>query len=328
MNKKIIISWIFSLVLISIIISIIDLDQVIENMTKIGLINFVLLCLLYSVGYLFRALKWKAILHNLSDISFKDSFFIINIGFFINALLPARAGEIARAYLLSKKKNLGKIKSLSTVVLDRVVDGMILFLFFTFSLFFIQIPQEFKSIILIPATIFILGFLFFFKPEKFKFFGRIIIKIFPSLKGKIKYVFNEMKEAGNMFHSKKHVFQTIVYSILTWLIESFVFYFTAQTLGIELTFFQVVLLVVVVGFVVMIPSAPSYVGMFEAGFILFFIAFGLSENSAISMAIVIHLIQTVVVIILGLISMNQLNLSFKNISKINFSEIKNKIKGG
>jgi len=213
------------------------------------------------------------------------------------------------------------------VLLDRIIDGLTLFFFFVLSVFLIQIPEEFKSMLLIPAVIFIFGFLFFLKPNKFKFIGRIIAGLFPSMKEKIKYFFNEIKEAGNIFYSeKKQLVLIIFYSILIWLIEILVFYFSAQFIGIDLGLFHVFLLIVVTGFAVMIPSGPNYIGTFEAGFVIFFIAFGLNQNSAISLAVLIHLIETVIIIILGLISMKKLNLSFKNFSEINLSGIKNKIK--
>ncbi len=327
MNKKIILSYLFSLILVIAIISIIDIKEVIKETAKLGLINFIFLGGLYSVAFVFRALRWKTILSPITEISLKDSFFITNMGFFVNALLPARTGEIARAYILSKKKKLGKIKSFSTVVLDRVIDGMTLFLFFVLSVFLIEIPKEFSSIILIPALLFAVVFLFFFKPDKFKVIGRLIVKVFPSFKEKITYVFNEMKEAGNIFYAEKHFLKIIIYSVLIWIIESLVFYFTAQVLGIELSLFHVFLLIVVTGFAVMIPSSPNYIGTFEAGVVVFFMAFNLNQNSAISLAVIVHLIQTIVVISLGIISMNKLGLSFKSISETNFSQIKEKIKG-
>jgi len=326
MDKKMILSWIFSLILVAVIVSIIDIKQVIKGITKIGLINFLLLCSLYSIEYLFRALRWKAILSPLTNISLKNSFFITNLGFFVNAVLPARAGEFARAYLLSKKQNLGKIKSFSTIILDRIVDGLTLFFFFIVAVFFIEIPKEFSLIILIPAALFFLAFLFFIKPDKFKAIGRIITRFLPLLKGKMKYVFEEMKEAGNIFQAKKNPFPIILYSLSIWIIEALLFYFTASLIGIELTIFHVFLLIVVTGFMVMLPSAPSYIGTFEAGIVLFFLAFGLSENSAISLAVTVHLIQTVVIMLLGFISMKKMKLSFKNISKINFNEIKQKLR--
>jgi len=174
--------------------------------------------------------------------------------------------------------------------------------------------------------LFFFAFLFFFKPDKFKVIGRIITGFMPSLKKKIKYVFEEMKEAGKIFYAKKNPFIIILYSIPIWIIEALLFYFTASIIGIELTIVHCFLLIVVVGFVVMIPSAPNYIGTFEAGVVLFFLAFGLNQNSAISLAVTVHLIQTVVIMVLGFISMKKTKLSFKNISKIDFSEIKKKIK--
>ncbi len=327
MKKEIIFSYLFSLILIALIFSVIDLNQVLKEISKIGLQNFLFLILLYSLVFVFRGLRWKYVVRPLTKISFKESFFITNTGFFVNALLPARAGEIARAYILSKKKSIGKIKSFSTVMVDRIIDGLTLFGFFAVSLFFIEIPKEFKSIIIVPALLFLLAFFFFFKPDKFRFLGRITAKIFPSLKDKIKYVFYEMKEAGKIFRAEKNFILIIFYSSLVWLTESMVFYFSASAIGIPLSLFQVFLLIVITGFAVMIPSAPSYLGTFEAGFIIFFMAFGLNQNSAVSLAVIIHLIQTIVIIVFGIISVKKLNISFKNISKINFIEIKNKIRG-
>jgi hypothetical protein len=328
MDKKTIFSWILSLILIGVILSIIDLKEVFNGIKKIGLINFIFLSALYSVGFLFRALRWKLILHPITKTSLKDSFFITSVGFFVNVLLPARAGEITRAYLLAKKKNIGKIKSFSTVMLDRIIDGLTLFLFFVVAVLLIDIPMQFQTIILVPATLFGLAFLFFFKPDKFKLIGKALTKIFPSLQERIKYFFKEIKEAGNIFYSeKKQLLFIFLCSVYVWSIESLVFYFTAQIMGIQLSLLHVFLLIVVIGFASMIPSAPNYAGTFEAGFIVFFIAFGLSKNAAISMGIAIHLIQTAVIVLLGLISVKKLNLSLKNISKINFLEIKNKIKG-
>jgi len=316
MDKKTIISWIFSLILVIIIISIINIEEVLNGIGKIGLINFVLLSLFYSTGYLFRALRWKKILQSITKISLKESFFIINTGFLVNVLLPARAGEIARAYILAKKKNLGKIKSFSTVILDRIIDGMTLFLFFVLSLFLVPVPEEFKLMLLVPALIFLGAFIFFFKPDKFRFIAKPITMLFPSVKEKTDYVFKEIKGAGKIFYSKKRQFAIIFfYSISIWVLEALLFYFTANIIGIELTLSQVFLLVVVTGFAAMIPSAPNYIGTFEAAFVVFFSAFGLSQNSGIALAVTIHLIETIVIVVLGIISVNKLNLNLKEVQK-------------
>ncbi|MFH1895433.1 MAG: lysylphosphatidylglycerol synthase transmembrane domain-containing protein [archaeon] len=320
-------SWVLSLILVIIIVSLIDSKEVIKGITKIGLTNFVLLSAFYSIGYVFRALRWKAILKPIARISLKESFFITNTGFLVNAVLPARAGEIARAYILAKKKNLGKIKSFSTVMLDRVIDGMTLFLFFVVSVIIIPVPEEFKAMLLVPALIFLSAFAFFFKPDKFRFMAKPITAFFPSVKGKIEYVFHEVKESGKIFYSeKKQFFLVFFYSGIVWVVEALLFYFTARIIGTELSLPLVFLLVVVTGFAAMIPSAPNYIGTFEAGFIVFFTAFGLSNNSAVSVAVTVHLIETVVILVLGVISMNRLGLSFKSFSEINFQEIKNKRK--
>ncbi len=328
MNKKIVLSYLISIVLIAGILSVIDLRKVAEGIISAGLINFILLCVLYSFGFVLRAARWKKILLPLTDISLKDSFFITNTGFFVNLILPARAGEIARSYILAKKKGLGKIKSFSTVILDRIIDGITLFLFFFVALIAINIPSQFETIIVLPALVFGFGFLFFVWPDKFSFLGKAVVFIVPSIEGKAKYVFQEVKEAGNIFRAeKKHFFIIIFYSVLLWLVESLVFYFAGIFIGAQLSIFQVFLLIVVAGFAVMIPSAPNYIGTFEAAFVVFFIAFGLNSSTAVSMAVLIHIVQTIVIAVLGFVSLNKMKLSLKSISSADFNEIKNKLKG-
>jgi len=65
-----------------------------------------------------------------------------------------------------------------------------------------------------------------------------------------------------------------------------------------------------------IPSAPGYLGTFEAGFILSFAAFGLSIESAISMAIITHLLFYIGTTILGFISLKKLNVSFSDLTNM------------
>ena len=82
--------------------------------------------LLWLVGYMARTLRWRAILAGARPGSLGSLFGVLMVGFATNNLLPARLGEIARAYLLRRRTGLRKTFVLASIVLERVFDGLAL----------------------------------------------------------------------------------------------------------------------------------------------------------------------------------------------------------
>ena len=69
-------------------------------------------------------LRWQIILAPTKRVSFVSAFAVLMVGFTANNLLPARIGELVRAYTLGRKENLSKSLSLATIVVERVFDGI------------------------------------------------------------------------------------------------------------------------------------------------------------------------------------------------------------
>ena len=105
-------------------------------------------------------------------------------------------------------------------------------------------------------------------------------------------------------------------SIVLWGTYFVLYYFVVLILGIQLGLFEVAVLVAISSLATIIPSAPGYIGTFEAGFILTFAAFGLGIEEATTMAIIIHLLFFVGTTILGFISLRDMKISFTNLTQI------------
>ena len=72
--------------------------------------------------YVLRALRWQYLLAGLGPTRFANAFRATVIGFAANFLLPARAGEFIRPYVLSQHENVKATAAFATVVLERVFD--------------------------------------------------------------------------------------------------------------------------------------------------------------------------------------------------------------
>jgi uncharacterized protein (TIRG00374 family) len=74
----------------------------------------------YVVGLLFRAMSWRVILGG--RVPFWRVFDALNEGYLLNNLLPFRLGEFGRAYLISQRNDLPPFEALSSIVVERVID--------------------------------------------------------------------------------------------------------------------------------------------------------------------------------------------------------------
>ncbi len=85
-----------------------------------------------TIAVVLCAFRWSRLIGG--GVHFRDTFAALMIGLFVNNVLPARIGEAARAYVISKKRGLSFTYSFSTVLLDRFFDltGLLLLAFIFF----------------------------------------------------------------------------------------------------------------------------------------------------------------------------------------------------
>jgi uncharacterized protein (TIRG00374 family) len=94
--------------------------------------TFLLMCLTYVA----RAIRWRALLLPVrEEVKTLDLFSPLMVGF-MAGVLPARAGELIRAYLLGKKFELSFASSLATIVVERLFDMILLLFLFSWILVF------------------------------------------------------------------------------------------------------------------------------------------------------------------------------------------------
>src|SRR4030095_16381107 len=77
---------------------------------------------LVASTYWIRVIRWQHLLAPVGPTRFRNAFRTTVIGFAALSLLPARAGDVLRPYLLAKREGLSPPATFATVVLERVLD--------------------------------------------------------------------------------------------------------------------------------------------------------------------------------------------------------------
>src|SRR5262249_54827248 len=87
------------------------------------------------------ALRWQLLLRPVKRVGLHRLFAVTMIGFMANNILPARLGEVVRAYALGRSEALSPSVPFATIVIERMFDGFTLLLFLVGGLSFLQPSQ-------------------------------------------------------------------------------------------------------------------------------------------------------------------------------------------
>ncbi len=269
--------------------------------------------IVYFMGVGVRAWRWQYLLKPIKSIPFKQSFEIVTIGYMGNNIFPARLGEVLRAVVLKRREDVPISASLATIIVERVFDGVVMLAFVFLNLGALANIQgssgfigSIQSLAVWGAALF-LGVLGAFLlaamfPERSKqiitwFSDRLVPERFREKLLGIAFKFLEGLEA---LRSPREALMIFVTSVIIWLFETGKYWFVMQAFDFEVSFFALMLMNGIVNLATTIPSAPGYIGTFDAPGIAVLEAFGIPKATAAGYTLVLHVALWLPITALGL----------------------------
>jgi uncharacterized protein (TIRG00374 family) len=269
--------------------------------------------IVYFMGVAVRAWRWQYLLKPVKAVPFKQSFEIVTIGYMGNNIFPARLGEVLRAVVLKRREDVPISASLATIIVERVFDGVVMLAFVFLNLGALANIQgssgfigSIQSLAVWGAIIF-LGVLAVFLlaamfPERSKqfitwFSDRLIPERFREKLLGIAFKFLGGLEA---LSSPREALMIFVTSAIIWLFETGKYWFVMHAFDFEVSFFALMLMNGIVNLATTIPSAPGYVGTFDAPGIAVLEAFGIPKATAAGYTLVLHVALWFPITALGL----------------------------
>ncbi|WP_396148242.1 YbhN family protein [Flavobacterium sp.] len=262
---------------------------------------YIFLSLIISLfGYWARAYRWKYSLQHLGyQTNFKNDFMSVCVSYFMNLTIP-RSGEITRAALLKKYENVPFDKGFGTIVAERIVD-LILFLLFVGLAFVLQFEKlynfikekiAFEKIILFGIIGLFLGIVF------------LLIWIYAEWKiiKKIKNKFSGLIEGMLSIVMMKDKWKYIFFSFLIWFSYLLMFYIPiyalpeTENIGFDIVIMGFIFGSLAVGF------TNGGLGAYPLAIAMIFSLYGISNEIGTAFGWLAWTSQTILTIILGLLS--------------------------
>ena len=256
-------------------------------------------------------------------VRLRDTFTALIIGLFVNNVLPARIGEVARGYVLSKKTGLSLTYSLSTVLADRFFDlaGLLAITFFFFPKQ--ALPPSVSKAIFALVTLLMVCIAVMILLSRKRFAGLIAGKLH-SIKrpffSKIGHRVLEIQENLRRINSPFNLLAFTLISIGNWLSMSAALYFVALALGVKLSFTYVPFVCALLNMGLTVPSSPGYIGVYQFLLTNLLLIFHVPKTEAFTVSILFHATWYLPYNIVGAILLVKENLKFKDIKSIKEGE--------
>lgn len=279
--------------------------------------------LITMLQHIIRTWRWKLILEPLKDTSFRTRFSSLLIGFGANCLLPARIGEIIRAYYLGTMEKISRVSALGTIVIERLFDGTTLLVVLILSLLlsplspkWVQFSGNIKTTgaVLLFLYIFLIVIFIILKRKKEgadKIFNKALFFLPKNGKHHALNGISNFILALNPSKDKKGFIQVVIWSLLLWITHLIQIKLVCESMGITLPFKGTFLILTMASFGVIVPSAPGFIGTFHFAVQTGLIILGVSRESALSSAILWHGVFYFPTIISALISFLIMPISIK-----------------
>jgi uncharacterized protein (TIRG00374 family) len=303
--------------------------EFLANVRKANLGLFLLSVALATATFPARASRWRIILAARgAPVAWTPVWHATAIGFMANNVLPARAGEVARAYAASRFVGLPLPRSIGSIAVERVFDGLIVVLL----LALVVASFDFPGAVLVAGTsvsaaaawtggAFILALAFLFvlvhaPREALAWLAAVLRRLLPARAAELlARIARSFIEGLSILRSPADFVRVVGWSLAVWLINAAAFYsaFLAFHLG-PLPFSSALLLQGIVAVGVALPSSPGFFGAFEYCSRVALGLYGVSPDAAASFAIGTHLGWFVPITALGLYRLARSGLSLRELS--------------
>lgn len=266
----------------------------------------------YFIGVWVRAWRWHYLLKPVKKISTNAMFPITTIGYMGNNIYPARAGEVLRAIILKKKEGVPVTASLATIIVERIFDGVVMLSFVFINLGELAKLQSasgfvgnIQQVAIYGTLIFLLALMIFLLGAMFpaqtiwlvEGFSR---KFLPEqFQEKILSVSHKFLDGLASLRSPASILMVFVTSFIIWILETLKYWFVMHAFNFSVSFFALMLMNGIVNLATTIPSAPGYIGTFDAPGIAVLTAYGVDKAVAAAYTLTLHAALWIPITLLG-----------------------------
>jgi uncharacterized protein (TIRG00374 family) len=267
----------------------------------------------YFIGVWVRSWRLHYMMRPIKKVPVRTLFPIVCIGYMGNNIYPARAGELLlRTYIIKQKEGVVISVSLAIVLIERMFDAVVMMLFI-----FVNLPElakltgnsstvgNIQKLAIVGTAVFFGALLVFLLAAMFPAVTSRAVEwsirhlISSRFRPKLQGLADRFLEGLSCLRSPRDAVMILLTSIVIWLLETGKYWFLMHGFPFTVSFFALMLMNGIANLVTTIPSAPGYVGTFEAAGISILTAYNVDVTVATAYTVVLHAALWLPITLLG-----------------------------
>jgi uncharacterized membrane protein YbhN (UPF0104 family) len=242
-----------------------------------------------SASYIFQGLRWRRLLRPLGELSLVRTTEAIYAGLFVNELMPAKPGELLRAYLVGQWLQVRLPIVLGSIVAERIFDGVWLSIALTLVAVVVPLPAQ----VVHAAVIFVLLLATLAVVVSVLAVGRVQVPLLSAWRHALASR-NGVIAFGN--------------SGLLLLSQMLAFWCALRGFGLPLSVIVAIAAIVLIQLGTAIPNAPGNVGTYQLACVAALTLFGVNKTTATAFSVVVFVLLTVPVWCFGALALAHVSI--------------------
>lgn len=262
----------------------------------------------FVIQTVMRAMRWRSLFAHARRPARRPVMAATMIGYLFNNILPARAGEAARVVALTQSTTTPAAEIVGTVVVERAYDVLSVLLIFLCASPWLPHESWFTAAAMLAGAAAVgLAVVIWVLAVHGDRPLRWIVRPLGRLPGlSVERVEREaatLAQGLSGLRERRVALEALAWSLAAWMTAALWAWFVLLAFEPSRGFGAGVLVTVVIGLSMIIPSPPAAVGVFEAAGVLALHAYGVSASSALPYALVLHVSNFVPLVVVGAITL-------------------------
>lgn len=273
----------------------------------------ILAVVLATMVFPLRAIRWRPILDPVApNLPYGPLWRATAIGFMANNILPARAGELVRAYVLSRETSVTFSAAFASLVVDRVFDGVIVILLMVLAMFDPRLPADTmvagrpasnyagSGIVVLLVVAAALYAIVYFPGRLIRIYELFARRVAPRFEEPGKALLRSFADGLSVLRHPKRFLIVFGWALAMWLTQVVAFWIMFRALHIDAPFSAAMFVQGLIVLGVALPSTPGFFGPFEIAAVAGLGVYGVSKNLAVAWALSYHVLSLIPITVIGL----------------------------
>jgi uncharacterized protein (TIRG00374 family) len=257
------------------------------------------------LGHFSRAVRWKYMMAPVKKCAIGPLWSATAIAFMVNNLLPARLGELVRAFVIGRSQKVSRSASFATIVYERVVDVFVLILLLWFCMVRISGPEWLARSAEVLVAFNVALFLLLFAMVRWRGrFRRLIARVarpFPAdTQRRIHDSADAFVDGLGVVTKPASALPIALLSVVVWGCAIAAVWFCLIAFRLHLPPMACLMVIVLVSLGSMIPSAPAFLGTLQYACVVALGLYSIDRADALAFSAVYHVTQFLPITLTGL----------------------------